>query len=73
MAAVGTLAMAALSGDASIPKFFPDDPIAREPEPGGCVPLGRSVIFAQSFFEFGLCSPITEQRLLVLVIGVGDG
>src|SRR5262249_43107981 len=35
--------------------------------------LSGSVVLAQSFFKFGLCSPITEQRLLVLVIGFGKG
>src|SRR5262245_62122539 len=36
-------------------------------------PFVRSVVFAQGFFKLGLCSPITEQRLLVLVIGFGEG
>jgi hypothetical protein len=33
MAAACTLAIAGFSGDASNPRFFPDDPIAREPNP----------------------------------------
>src|SRR6516162_1668309 len=34
--------------------------------------LSESVVFAQSFFKFGLCRPITLQRLLKLVIGSGE-
>src|SRR5262249_13550090 len=30
-------------------------------------------IFAQSFFKFGLCRPVTEKRLLELVTGFGEG
>src|SRR5215472_16707112 len=35
--------------------------------------LRLSLAFAQSFFKFGLCRPITEQRLLELVTGFGEG
>src|SRR6267143_3762821 len=35
-------------------------------------PRSILVVFAQSFFKFGLCRPITEQRLLELVIGFGQ-
>ena len=45
----------------------------RAEQQGSVLQCRRSLIFAQSFFEFGLCGPITEQRLLVLMIGVGEG
>jgi hypothetical protein len=34
---------------------------------------GGSVVFAQSFFKLRLCGPITKQRVLVLIIGLGEG
>src|SRR5215471_7319764 len=34
--------------------------------------ITHSIVFAQSFFEFGLCGPIAKQRLLKLMIGFGE-
>ena len=45
----------------------------RAEQQGSVLQCRRSLVFAQSFFKFGLCRPITEQRLLVLMIGVGEG
>jgi len=74
MAGACTLVMAGLSGDPAIPKFFPDDPIAREPNPVDAsgvepFPVHLSWDLLSSLFAVKAASPATRPAQDVNTIG----